>query len=79
MNKILYFSPSERSISMWFSTVCSSTYLHLYAQKKVCNFNDKNPNNNMRIQRNALFKMVNFPVKNVRDEKRDNDNWTKSP
>ncbi len=57
---------------IWFGNPFEYTNL-----KEISNSNDENPNRNIRIQKLPLFKMANFPVKNVRAEKRDSTNWSK--
>ncbi len=44
---------------------------------EVCNFNEKNRNSHVWIQKITPFKMANSPVRNVPVEKRDNENWSK--
>ncbi len=45
--------------------------------EEICNSHDKNANRNIWIQNIPLFKMANFPDKNVRAEKRDSTKWSK--
>ncbi len=72
-----YFSASEQSITMRFSILRSSIFLHSQNLKKICDFNDKKPNRNIWIQNIQLFKMANFLDKNVHAEKRGSTNWSK--
>ncbi len=65
-----------------FDSVFDDLFFNLFALinlNEVCNFNDKSSNKHTRIQKIILFKMANSPVRNVRVEKKGNENWSNMP
>ncbi len=70
-------------LSFWtidFDAVLDKLFTNLFALtnlNEVCNFNVKNSNKHIWIQKISLFKMANSPDVNVRVEKRSYKNWSK--
>ncbi len=61
---------------MQSSKMCWSIAPHSQKKKRVCNSNDENPNKNNYMKMIPLPDMANCPVKNIRVEKGDNENWS---
>ncbi len=76
MNKFIF-------LSFWtinFDAVFDDLFVNLFALTKlkvICNSNDQDPNRDLWIQNIPLFKMANYPDRNVRAAKKDNTNWSK--
>ncbi len=69
-----YFSACERSILMWFSTICLSTFFHLQTQMKFAISTIRI--NTFEFEKITLFTMANSPVRSDRVEERGAENWS---
>ncbi len=76
MNKFIF-------LSFWtidFDVVFDILFVILFAftkLKEICYARNKNPNRNIWIPKDSLFKMANSPDKNVHAEKRDSTKLSK--
>ncbi len=75
MNKFIFL----RFWTINFDAVFDNLFVYLFALtnlNEVYNFNNKNSNKHVWIHKITFFKMANSPVRNVRVEKRGNENWS---